>query len=100
MARLTLELEDIKLIKSIIKKAEFIWSDEGDYRCCLYADKQTSETEIAIALACGLSFAGIKKLTLGAIKGYYVDDECLHITIEKDVFEELASDLDISRVDE
>ena len=98
-----LKIKEIKLIKEITEKAEFIFSDDGSIRCCLFADKHTSETEKAIALGCGLSFAGIKKLESKKVippDSIFVDDECLHITIKKEVFESVASKFDISRIDE
>ena len=90
----------MKLVKEIIEKEEFIWSDELGIRCCLFADRPTSETERAIALACGLSFAGIRKLeSEGIITACTVDDECLHITIREDVFKSEADRFDLDRID-
>ena len=96
-----IKLKEIELLKSISEKAEFIFSDDGSIRCCLFADKHTSETEKAIALGCGLSFAGIKKLKIRKlVKDFFIDDECLHIVIRKDVFVAIASVFDLSRVED
>ena len=96
-----MEKVELKLVKKIIEVAEFIFRDESDIRCCLLADKHTSETERAIALACGLSFAGIKKLkSKGVITQFYVDDECLHIAFDKSIFESVASEHDMIRVED
>ena len=100
--------KEIVLITKIITKAEFIWSDKDIddrkvevSRCCLYADKPTSESERAIALACGLSFTGIKKLLAKKIiADVFVDDECLHITIRQDIFDSIATDYDKGRIDD
>ncbi len=89
------------LIKKIISKAEFLFTDDKGIRCCIWADEQTSETERAIALACGLSFAGIEKLkTDGHIQRFFVDDECLHIVISIQCFEEFATKSQVLNVEE
>ena len=88
--------EEMKVIKEVIAKKEFVWKDEGDLRFCLFADKPTRETEKAISLACGISFAGLQKLEKqGSIREMFVDDECLHIVIKKDVIDSLGIHIDL-----
>ena len=88
--------EEMKVIKEVIAKKEFVWKDEGDLRFCLFADKPTRETEKAISLACGISFAGLQKLEKkGRIREMFVDDECLHIVIKKDVIDSLGIHIDL-----
>ena len=85
----------MKILKEVISKSEFVWEDEGDLRFCLFADKPTSETERAISLACGISFAGLQKHEKeGSIREMFVDDECLHIVIKKDVIDSLGLIID------
>ena len=86
----------MEILKQVISKSEFVWKDEGDLRFCLFADKPTKETEKAISLACGISFAGLQKQEKqGRIREMFVDDECLHIVIKKDIIDSLGLIVDI-----
>ena len=86
----------MEILKQVIEKSEFVWKDDGDLRFCLFADKPTRETERAISLACKISFDGLQKQEKqGRIREMFVDDECLHIVIKKDIIDSLGLIVDI-----